>query len=239
MVDPPGHDRDNRGVAVIARPGERPGHARPAWPAARAGLAVRLGETGRQPGPPRCPDPVPELVQPELQAQVDGLAGPLRQATGGQQPPARFLERVMLPLRDAAGVLRAHLLAEGLQDLLQGRGAAGGQVPGQPPCPAQSGVQPQPSAGEPVIPVLIGPGDPAADLLRQPGQPGQVQPLRSGGGQDHVRVVPVPGRQLVGPVGDLPRPRHRQPTIGKRVGHGGMLGEPPHPPDRAAGGGGG
>ena len=230
MVDAAGDDRGERGVAVIPGPGERPRQRRPARPA--IGVRGGLGEAGRQPRLPGGADPVEQLVQIELQLQLDGLPGPLRQAPGGQQPPARLFEGVVLALRDAAGVLGAHLLAERGEDVLQRRGAPAGQVTGDPAGAAQGGVQPQAAVGEPVIAVLIGAGGPAADLLRQRGQPGQVNPSGRGCGQDHVRVAPGPGRELVGPVGDLPGPRHRQPAARQRLSDRRVIGQPPHPAHR-------
>ncbi len=72
------------------------------------------------------------------------------------------------------------------------RGAAGGQVGGEPAGTAEGGVQVQAAPQEPVIPVAVRPADPAADLLRQLTQPGQVRAAVSGGEQDHVRVIRGP-----------------------------------------------
>ncbi len=108
-------------------------------------------------------------------------------------------------------------LSEGVQDGVQVGRAAGGQVPGQPARAAEGRRVVQGPVGEPVIgAVVVGGGGAAPDLFRELAQCGQVQAGGCGGGQDRVRVGAGACGQEVGPVGQLPRPRHRHPAPGQR-----------------------
>ena len=124
MIDRAGDDRGDRRVAVIAEAGRGavvrgPGSARRAR---------------RQPA-----GAVQELVEGEVQLQLDGLPGPVRQAPRGQQAAECLLERVVVTLDPGAGVLRPGLFPQRLQHRGEGGGAAAGEVAVQPPGAAQRG----------------------------------------------------------------------------------------------------
>src|SRR5260370_862131 len=59
-------------------------------------------EAGREGGDAGGADAVQELVQAQVQLELDGLAGPVREAPGGEQPAARFFEGVVLAFGDGA-----------------------------------------------------------------------------------------------------------------------------------------
>ena len=212
-VHPAGDDRDDRGVAVRAR------RRRSAGPG-------RLGGGGA--------GQAAELVQSQVQQDLGGLPGPLGQPPGGDQPPARLLEGVVLTLALAAQILRPGPLAQRVQHRAQRRRAAGGQVPVEAPGATEGGLQPHPPVREPVTVIVVGLGQPAPHLLRQRAQVGQRGPGRGRAEQDLVRVPPVLLGQQIGPVADLPRPRRRQRPGGQRPGHRRMRRQPPRPPHRRA-----
>ena len=158
-----------------------------------------------------------ELVEGDGQLEADRLPGPLRQAVGGDQPGARFLEGVVAALRQGAGVLGAADRGEGVQDGLDGGGAPAGQVAVEPGGAAEGGGEPDRPVVEPVI-AGVGGGVAAVLLLGDPRQAGQVRPGRGGGQQLGVGAGLVLVGQDVGPVGDLPGPRQRQLPGGQRRG---------------------
>jgi hypothetical protein len=137
---------------------------------------------------------------------------------------------VTLPLRPQ--VLRPGPLAQRLQHRGQRRGALRAQVPAQLPGAAERRGQAQAPVVEPVIAVGVGAGGGLADLVEQVLQ---VPPLRAAGGrvqQDLIGAIAVLGGQQLGPLADLPAPRLRDPRPGQGLGHGGVRGQAPHPPDR-------
>ena len=230
VVDAAGHDRDDGGVA------RSPG-------AASAGRDSTVLSAGwRTPGLRRSRRPVPDLgalvlagefVEADVELDLGGLPGPVGQAAAGDQPAASLLQGVVVALPLGPGVLRPGLLAQGVQHGLHGFGAAGGQVAVEPPGPAQGGLQPELPVLEPVIPVAVGLGEPAAHLLGQPGQVGEFGAAGRGAEQDLVGVAAGVLGQQVGPVADLPAPRTRR--SGRRPGASATAGwarEPPHPPRR-------
>jgi hypothetical protein len=102
------------------------------------------------------------------------------------------------------------------------RGRAWGQVADQPRRAAQREAEPQPAAGEPVVPpvaVGIRAGGPGADLLEQLSQGRQVGAAAGGGQEDRVRIAADVGRQEISPIADLPRPRRRDLPGGQRGRH--------------------
>src|SRR5260221_11492395 len=123
MIDPAGDDRGDRRVAVIAQAGPSAvwrWPARPVLPGGQAGA-------------------VQELAEGEVELQLDGLPGPVRQAPRSQQAAECLLERVVVTLDPGAGVLRPGLLPQRLQHRGEGCGAAAGEVAVQPPGAAQRG----------------------------------------------------------------------------------------------------
>src|SRR5258706_2064960 len=159
MIGPAGDDRGDRRVAVIARAGR--------------------GDVLRRPARPVVPDrqagAVQELVECEVKLQLDGLPGPVRQAPRSQQAAECLLERVVVTLDPASGVLRPGFLAQRLQYRGEGYGAAAGEVAVQPPGPAQRGGEPQRPVLETVIWLPVRAGGPPPDLLRQLRQVRQVR----------------------------------------------------------------
>ncbi len=116
-----------------------------------------------------------------MQLELDGLAGPVREAPGGEQPAEGFFQGVVLAFGDGADVFGPGFLAQRFQDRGEAGGTAGGQVAAQAAGAAQGGGQPQTPAGEPVTGVAVRPGRAAADLLRQLRQAGQVRAAGRGG----------------------------------------------------------
>ena len=86
---------------------------------------------------------------------------------GGDQPPARFVQRVVITLPLRPQVLRSRALAQRLQHRGQRGGALRGQVPAQLPRAAEGPRQVHAAVIEPVIIVSVGPGGLLADLLGQ------------------------------------------------------------------------
>jgi hypothetical protein len=111
-------------------------------------------------------------------------------------------------------------------------GCGAGQVPPQPPGPADRGLQPH----RPVIkPVRAGIGTgagPLDHLLRQSGQIRQARAAPGGGQQDPVRIRPAVLRQLIGPLTQGLRPRAAQLASCERGGDQRMSGQPPGPRHR-------
>ena len=227
VVDAAGDDGGEGGVAVVAGPGGRAGQH-------RAGLAAGPLSSLRRRCRRRRRGSRGRLRWSWRRAGCPARSG---RHAGGQQAAAGFFEGVVAALGGGAGVLGAGFLAEGVQDGLQGGGAPAGQVAVQFPGPAQRGGQPQRPVGEPAVAVAVRAGGPAPDLLGQVGQGGQVRAAGGGGEQDHVRVAAAFCGEQVGPLGDLPGPRHADLPAGQRVGDRGMLGQRPHrrraPPDAA------
>ncbi len=93
VVGPAGDDRGQCCVAVIAGPRRRPARHRATRGAGGAGA-------------------VQELVQGQVQLELEGLAGPVGKAPGGEQPPARFFQGVVLAFGDGADVFGPGLLAQ-------------------------------------------------------------------------------------------------------------------------------
>ena len=201
VVDPAGHDRGQGGVAVIAGPGVRPGstgapgQAVPARPS--GGLGPGAGGGWPKPGGShgRPGVPIPFRSCPGDRCSCSWTGCPARSGrVPAAQPPAGLLQSVMLALRHRPDILGAHLLPQRIQHRLQRRGAAGRQVPGQPPRTAERRIQVQAPPQEPVITIAVRAADPAPDLLRQLTQPRQVRAALSGGEQDHVRIIDGPLR---------------------------------------------
>ena len=188
-------------------------------------------------GADRLAGAVEEVVQAEAELQVDGLAGAVGQASGAEQQPASLLECVVAALGRGAGVFGPGFLAEGVQDGLQGGGRGRGQVGVQAAGAAEGGGQPQGAVIEPVAGVGVRAGGAAADLLGEAGQAVQVGAAAGGGEQDDVGVGAVLLGELVGPGGDLPRPRGRQGAVGEGGGDRGVLLEAAHRCEAGAGGG--
>jgi hypothetical protein len=104
------------------------------------------------------------------------------------KPLAGLGQRIMLPLRQGAGIFRPAPGRQRVQHHGHRGGGGAGQVPGQPPGPADGGLQPH----RPVIkPVRAGIGTGAGPLDHLQGQSGQIRQARAapgGGQQDPVRV---------------------------------------------------
>ena len=211
-VDMTGDDRHERRVAVIPRPR---GRARPRRrQVRRAGLAA-------------------QLVEGHVQLDLGGLPAALRQAPRPDQPPARFFQRVMLPLPLTAQILRT-----------QPAYPAPPRRPATPPWPAGSG----PRAASPRRPwshpaTGSGPGtrhhhhhDRAvrcAWLSPPPGPadlsgPHHPPPRRAGWRRRRAGGL----GQQVGPFPDLPRPRLRDLPSRQRLSDRGVGGQALHPLDR-------
>ena len=136
MVQVAGDDRDDRRVTVRAGPGRRP----PPTPPRAAGPAVQAAE----------------LIQAHVQLDLGGLPGPVRHAPGGDQPPARLLQRVVTALPHRPGVLGPGLLPQRVQHRAQRRGALRRQVPGQLPALTERHIQADRPVPEPVVPSVSG-----------------------------------------------------------------------------------
>ena len=82
----------------------------------RGARAARARDARRARGPfrfrPGGAGHAAQLVQGQVQLDLGGLPGPLRQAPGAGQPAAGFFESVMTALRGRPGVFRAGLLAQ-------------------------------------------------------------------------------------------------------------------------------
>ncbi len=142
-----------------------------------------------------------------MELDLGGLPGPVGNEPGGDYPPARLLQSIVVTLPDRAGVFRAGFLAQGVQDRLDRLRAALGQVAVQPAGAAQGGPQPDLPVLEPGLAVT---GVRAQALPHLRGQRAQVRQLRAarrGSEQDQVRVVAGGLREQVRPVANLPRPR--------------------------------
>jgi hypothetical protein len=96
-------------LTVTRRPGSRP-------------RVLRLGGAVQ----------VAELVQGQVQLNLRRLAGPVRQPTRRDEPPAGFFEGVVTALGGSPRILRAGFLPQRLQHRRQGRRAPGRQIPGDP-----------------------------------------------------------------------------------------------------------
>jgi hypothetical protein len=91
-VEVAGDDRDDAGITLTTWPRRRtPGRPR----RFRIGGAVQAAQ----------------LIQRHVQQDLGGLAGAVWQAPGGDQPPARFLQPVMITLPPAPDVFGAGFLA--------------------------------------------------------------------------------------------------------------------------------
>ncbi len=150
-----------------------------------------------------------QLAEGQVQLDLGGLPGPVRQPPGGDQPAAGFLQRVVVPLAGGAQVLGPGPAVQGVQHGLQrGRGRRG-QVTVEAGVALVVAGQLQPPLAEPVaLParVGIGPGGAGPDLLGEGGQVGQVRAAGGGGQQDPVGLVAGVRGQLAGPVTEVPRP---------------------------------
>ena len=171
-----------------------------------------------------------------MQLDLGGLPGPVGNEPGGDQTPARFLDCVVVTLPDRAGVFRAGLLAQGVQDGLDRLRAALGQVTVQPACPAQRGPQPHLPVLEPGLAVTRVWAQALPHLRGQRPQVRQVRAARGSRQQDQVRVLARGHRQRIGPVTHLPRPRQRDSPRGQGVTHRAVRVETPHPRHRGGGG---
>ena len=208
-IDVAGDDRDDRRVAVIARRGR--------------GTPGCLGRgRARQ---------AAELVEAGVQHDLGGLAGPVRQPAGADQPPARLFQRIVGALTLGPAVFRAGLFAQGVQHRLQRRGATGSQVAVEFPGAAERGLQTQPPVIEAVI-VAVGRGEAAAHLVGQGAQTGQVRTGRRGTQQDLIGVAAVLLGQQVAPFAQLPRPGGRDPPGGQRLANRRVVTKTPHPSHR-------
>jgi hypothetical protein len=152
-----GDHRDDRGVAVAARPGSGAAGSPRRLRAARAVQAA-------------------ELVQGHVQLDLGGLPGPVRQAPRTHQPPASLLQRIMITLTLRPHVLQANLLAQRLKHGPQSRGALRSKVARCPPGVLQRQIQPKPPVSKTVIAIGIRRSAPALHLL---GQTSQVRKLRA------------------------------------------------------------
>ena len=97
------------------------------------------------------------------------------------------------------------VLAQRLQDRLDGFGAAGAQVAVEAAGAAQGGLEPDLLVLDPSSPLLSGSAEAAPHLLGQPGEVSQSA-CRRRRQQDLVGVVAGVLRQLIGPVEDPPGP---------------------------------
>src|SRR5258708_7362054 len=138
-----------RAVAVPTSRGRPAAAAGPGRGAAGSGPGGGgAAEAGREGGDAGGADAVQELVQAQVQLELDGLAGPVREAPGGEQPAARFFEGVVLAFGDGADVFRPGFLAQAVQDRGEGGGAPGPQVALQAAGAPEGGGQPHAAAGE-------------------------------------------------------------------------------------------
>ena len=173
--------------------------------------------------------------QGDLDVDAGVGAGPVGHHLGADEQLAALLERVVEPLRRGAVVLRAALLAEGLQHRGDGGGALGGQVAGEAPGAVHGGVELQEPvleafAGRVLVGVLGAPG--LVGGLGDDPQPVQVRPRPRGLEQDPVGVaLQVLVADPAGPGGHLPRPRDRD-----RPARGGLVEEGVAGPAGASGG---
>ncbi len=176
-----------------------------------AGQVAGLAGQGREPG-------VLQLGGARQLEQVgegdDGVdvgvgAGPAGDEVGAEQELAGELEGVVVALGLGAVVVGAGLLAQGLQDRLQGGGALRGQVAAEAARAVDRGAELQVPVIEAVVGVV------GVGLLRPPflvgglGDDGEVFQAgagRGGVGQQPVDVVAPAGRELAGPAGDLVGP---------------------------------
>ncbi len=125
-----------------------------------------------------------------MELDLGGLAGPVRDPTGGDESSAGLFEGVVVPLPAGAGVFRAGLLAEGVEHGLHRGRALWGEVAVQAAGAAQGGGQPQVPVPVPVVRAVgVGGGEAVADLFGQAGQVGQAGAVGRGGEQDPVGVV--------------------------------------------------
>ena len=170
VVDGAGDDRDDGGVAVGA--GRRGGAA---GGDPRGGLRVGFGLAG-------------ELAEGHVELDLDRLPGPVGQARGRDQAAAGFGQRVMVPLRSGADVLRPGPLAERVQHGLQRGRRLRGEIGVEAGVALEMRLQVQAPLGEPVVAVAgIRPGAQGPDPL--PREP-DIRELRAAGRQ--------PGEDLVG-----------------------------------------
>ena len=149
------------------------------------------------------------------------LPGPLGQQAGGHQTAHGLLQRIVIALLTAPGVLGAHRRGQRLQDGGDHRGAFGGQVPGDDPGAGERRLHPELAVLEVRFRVVAGLGQGAGvDLGGQRGQVVPAGPGPGGGEQDVVGRGPaVPGK-LVGPLADQPGHRRRHHgALGQRHQH--------------------
>ena len=90
-----------------------------------------------------------------MQLDLGGLPGPAGQAPRGQQQPHRLFQGVVAALPVAAVILGARLLPQGVQDLLHGGQALGGQVPVGTAAALEQPGHPEPAVPEPGVLVLV------------------------------------------------------------------------------------
>jgi len=124
------------------------------------------------------------------------------------QQLAGLLQRVVEPLRLAAVVFRAALLAQRLQHRLHRRRALRRQVPGHPAGVVDRRTELQVPVLEPAVVIGVGlPGPPP--LVGGPRDDREVFEISPGGGgvdQQLVDALAQLSRQLAGPLGHLGRP---------------------------------
>ncbi len=220
VVDPAGHDRGQRGVAVIAGPGVRPGQHRPVIqppppaPAAAAGRrGGRLAEAGRQPGAAGGADPVQELVQGQVQLQLDRLPGPVRAGCRRASSRRHASSRASCWRCGTVRMSSAPIFFPSeSRTACSAAAQRADKSPVSRPAPPSVVSRCRPRRKNPSSPSPSGPQTRRRISSASSRQPRQVRAALSGGEQDHVRIMTGLGGQQVGPVGDLPRPRHRDRT---------------------------
>ena len=131
----------------------------------------------------------------------------------------------MLALRQGAGIFGAAPARQRVQHHGHGGGGGAGQVPGQPPGPADGGFQPHRAVIKGAL-VTVGCGaGPLDHLLRQSGQIAELCPAVGGGQQDRVRVRAAVFGQLIGPLTQRPGPGDGQLPGAQRGGDQRMRGQ--------------
>ena len=171
-----------------------------------------------------------------MHGQLGRLAVGAGQHPGVDQPLAGFLERVVLPLEQGAGIFRAAAGPQRGQHRGHRGGGRAGQVPGKVPGPADGGFQPHRPVIKPVPVGIGGAAGPLDHLLGQRPQIRQPGPAAGGGQQNGVRVGAAVCGQLIGPLTQGPGPRAAQLPGGERGGDQRMRGQAAGPPHRPGSG---
>ena len=152
------------------------------------------------------------------------------------QPLAGFLQRIVLPLEQGAGIFRAAPGPQRVQHHGHRGGGRAGQVPVSRPAPpivVSSHTARSSNRSRPVSGVVR---DRSIICSAKAPRSASPAPPQGGGEQDRVGVAAAVFRQLIGPLTQGPGPGDRQLPGRQRVGDGGMGGQPPGPPHRPAGG---